>query len=252
MCRSKMWDVDPNTLISMNEWRATIATSSSLRFMKIHWIGEYLIFISRKIILNCLSCSIPIEKNLIKCRQRIHQQDLRTNKIRVIIESSKKTSGTCNLMLMLHMQRCEQGQIGVGRYASSSSHKTFKAVKKSETERESCFNRKISHCNSETPWKKCSLSSFQTSISFSRKTMLCAIESSTEFMIQECTSILQRFHALKLGLNSVRTGIDPSTKSNLFSPSYALCIECAHEWKLELVRTGVIATEEGPLDWWMW
>lgn len=53
------------------------------------------------------------------------------------------------LELVMQTQRCGQKQVGVGRYASSSSQITFKAVKNSKIEWESFFNPKISHCNSK-------------------------------------------------------------------------------------------------------
>lgn len=50
--------------------------------------------------------------------------------------------------------------------------KTFKIVKNSEIKCESCLRQKISHCS---PMENHSMSSFRTSMAFSRKTICCAI-----------------------------------------------------------------------------
>lgn len=105
-----------------------------------------------------------------------------------------------------HLHWIGQVQLGRGRWEWSSSHKAFNSVKYSKTNIEPCLRllmeeRKFSILIRST-FEKRSLRSCQTSNTISWKTTVCAIESETEAISQDCTRWLHVSHAVLLRSSS--------------------------------------------------
>lgn len=92
---------------------------------------------------------------------------------------------------------------------------------------------------------------FLHQMTFSINTIDSMMDSDTKFIIQECTSILHRFHA-RYNVSKISTIelVVPSMNSSLRFPPSTRCIERAHEWYFAPLSFGDTLTNEGPSLGW--